>query len=203
MSADGFGTSFAAARMSRMVAVTRAFLLEVAANIDRLAGRPFGVPLVGVEVVDRRFAPQPPDPPGLSVRALPVLATVEGAIDLVPATAADALARYLEGPGGPSAARYVLQAAAKATSPTPETRLSAPSLTPRRLTDFLDGLTAPWLLENLLNVTPDGGRAAARLFPPGTADRLRLLVQASMPICEWALDTRTARMRHHPEHAHD
>jgi hypothetical protein len=196
---EGFGTGCAAARITVLVALTSAWLLQVAANIDRLAGRPYGVPLVGVAVVDRRFAAQPPGPPALALPALPVLATGRAAFDALPERTAQQLAHYLTDVGGPHAARAVLLAAAETTSPQSVVDLSAPSLTLPRLTAFLDGLTIGDLLGHLFaadgDVPParDGGEP---LFPPGTADRLMALVEATMPVWEWEIDHRAARMRH-------
>jgi hypothetical protein len=197
---DGFGTASAAARISVLTALTSAWLLQVAANIDRIAGRPYGVPLVGVAVIDRRLAERPPPPPEWELPALPVLATNPTAFDALPERTAQQLAHYLTDVGGPHAARAVLLAAAETTSPQSVVDLSAPSLTPPRLAGFLDGLTVSALLGHLFAADADGepvvSDGGAPLFPPGTAQRLMGFVGATMPVWEWGIDQRVARMRH-------
>jgi hypothetical protein len=76
------GTSFAAARVSAMVAFARAWLWNVRANVDLALGRPTGVPLVGVFVIDigfmsddRQYSPPAP------WAALPLIGALAGELD--------------------------------------------------------------------------------------------------------------------------
>jgi hypothetical protein len=179
---DVMGTSFAAPRIAAMVAVARAWLLQVAANIDRAAGRPFGVPLVGVAIVDRGFAGEPEYAPPADRAALPVLPAT-GAVGSLPDVAEQLVA--------PGLARVVVESAARATSTA--AGLSAPSLTAERFLAYLDGLTAAQLLSLLGSEAASDGEP---LFAPGTAAKLDTIVKASMPLWQWDSATSTGRMRH-------
>jgi len=183
---DDFGTSFAVARVTAMLALARAWLLQVAANVDRLAGRPFGVPLVGVDVIDRGFAGDPGFDELQDWQALPVLEST------APARALARLEELVAQLHHPSAARSILEAAARETSTG--VGLSAPSLTLGRLEAFLDGLTAE-ALARLLGVQA-GTTGGEPLFEAGTAGRLWVLVRGTMPVWQWDIETRVARMRH-------
>lgn len=180
LSEDGFGTSFAAARMSHMAALCRAWLFEVAANVDRLANRPFGVPQVGVAIVDRGLASMPPAAGELA--ALPMLESAPGALD----DPLDAVAAWLRGWEAVAATRRLLLTAATATTPATAVPLSAPSLTPERLKQFLDGLSLGRLLEIVAPAgQPTAPSSATPLFPGGTADELWILIWYSQPAWGW------------------
>lgn len=203
LSVDGFGTSFAAALMSRMIVWTRAWLLQVLANIDRLSGGQFGVPLVGAMIVDRRFNAEGLEPADFDWAALPVLATQPGAVETLAVDEILALGERVAWPRTHHATRAVVQAAAVATSPETTIPLSAPSLTPQRLAAFLDELSAPALAALLDPSAGRGGRksneVAPPLFPRGTLDRIAKLVTASQPMWEFDIDKRTARKRRRGE----
>jgi len=191
------GTSFAAARMSAMAVVCRGWLFEVAANIDRLSGRAFGVPLVGAAIVDRKLTEVPELPAGEFI-ALPVLASAAGALEQggLDQDAMNALAGALRGWDAVRATRVLLLEAAAATSPRPARPLSAPSLTPERLIQFLDGVSVRRLFELVLRASPPAAASHdAPIFTPGTAERLRIIVWASQPVWGWDIDSRTPRMR--------
>jgi hypothetical protein len=190
LSDDWFGTSFAAARMSRMVALCRAWLFEVAANIDRIAGRAFGVPQVGVAVVDRALTSIPPGNGELA--ALPVL---ESASDALDTRSLEPLAAVLRGWEAVAATRRLVVAAATSTTPTTTTPLSAPSLTPDRLQRFLDELSLDRLTEILGITIPPSQVATPPIFPSGTAQRLWLLIEYAQPAWGWDVDTRTPHVR--------
>jgi hypothetical protein len=187
---DWFGTSFAAARTSAMVAICRAWLFELAANLDRLAGRPFGVPQVGIAFVDRELKTM--QPAALDLAALPVIKSTPGAID----GPHDKLAAALAGWEAVGASRRLLLKAAAATTPTTSVPLSAPSLTPERLKQFLDALSLDRLLEI---VAPTAERTAPAsstpVFPVGTADELWTLMTNSQPRWGWDIDTQTPLLR--------
>ena len=191
LSDDGFGTSFAAARMSQMATLCRAWLFQVAANIDRLAGRPFGVPEVGVAIVDRELATIPPSADELA--ALPVLEAAPGALEQ---RALDGFAAALKGWEAVGATRRLLLAAA--AMPPTDVPLSAPSLTPKRLKQFLDSVSLARLFELVAAAAPPSmAPSDTPLFPAGTADELWLLIWDSQPAWGWDIDTRTPRLRHH------
>jgi hypothetical protein len=192
-----FGTSFAAAGVTRMLVLTRAWLLQVLANIDRVAGRSFGVPLVGAVVIDRHFAPDGLGPPAFGWPALPVIATSSDAFELMTPADASHLGDALAQPVGHRASRAVLLAAAAATTPATPIPLSAPSLTLPRLAEFLDGLTADRLLALVDPAAAPsfGGRAAAKLFPRSTFDELVSLVTSSQPAWEFDVDKQSGRSR--------
>jgi hypothetical protein len=194
-SEDG-GTSFAAARITAMVLATRLWLLQVAANIDRLAGRPFGVPLLGALTIDRNFLGDASPPRDLTLKALPVFGSRDGAFAALSSDVTDTLAATINGPLAHGLSRSIVQHAAAATTP-PGAQLSAPSLTLERLDGFLDGLSARQLLA-LVHPLPsaralgaDDGEAA--IFTPGTSDRMRVVLRTSQPRWEWDIDTKQAR----------
>jgi subtilase family protein len=192
-----WGTSFAAAGVTRMLVLTRAWLLQVLANIDRLAGGRFGVPLVGGVVIDRHFAANGLGPPSFDWPALPVIATSPGELERLTVEEVNRLGSALAWPVGHSASKAVLLAAAAATSPSPEVPLSAPSLTLARLGTFLDSLTGHRLLEI---VDPSGSgptRAggAGPLFPKWTFDQLLSLVTSSQPAWSFDVDKRLGMTR--------
>jgi subtilase family protein len=195
---DGFGTSFAAPRVAYMVAIARAWLLQLAANLNRLAGRPYGVPLIGCAVIDRYF-PKPPEPIQVDWAALPVIASDDDFLRfLVGARSPGQLADVLVGPVGMIASRSLVQKAAQATSPSVTPAMSAPSITLERLLGFLDEMPATTLLDLLALNAPlqETELVMARpIFESGTADRVRVLVEASEPIWEWDISTRTGRVR--------
>jgi subtilase family protein len=197
-STTSIGTSYAAARVSGMVVLTRTWLFQVAANIERLAERPFGVPLVGLVMVDERFAPLAP--PTFNWDALPVLATMADPFPYLSREARQNLAAHLVGSPGVQAARVLVEAAAKATSPEVTGQLSAPSITLERLKTFLDELTGPALLRLLGPSQADSGLPAELpIFSSGSADRMWELMLDSMPIWQWDIETREPRMRHQKE----
>jgi hypothetical protein len=199
MSAAWFGTSFAAARVSRMMVWTRAWLLQVLANIDRFAGGSFGVPLVGAAVVDRHAAPKGLGPPAFGWAALPVIGTQAGALESLSEVERRQLGELLAWPAGHYAARAVLQAAAVETSPRPAIALSAPSLTPARLAVFVDELSAPALLKLVGSANTESGRGddpkPVPLFPRGTLQRVVQLVTSSQPAWEFDVDQAKGRTR--------
>lgn len=185
-----YGTSFAAAAVSNLLVLTRAWLLQVAANCNRLSGLEFGVPLVGIAVLDMEFNGPPLWGPPQDWPALPVLGTIDGALDpFLDASSAPSVATSL-------AARHLLLAAARSTTPTPSPPLSAPSISRARLLEFLDGLGARRLAAILGDTEPPAGGADPPLFAPGTAETLQVMVEGSMPIWEWGVDTDHVRMRH-------
>ncbi|HYN81838.1 MAG TPA: S8 family serine peptidase [Gemmatimonadaceae bacterium] len=192
LSRDGFGTSFAAARMSAMAILCRGWLFQVAANIDRLAGRDFGVPLVGGAVIDRELTSVPSAPAG-AYNALPVLAADPRALEH---SELDAVCSALKGSDAIRVSRVLLLAAAAATSPRPVTPLSAPSLTPERLQQFLDTLSVRRLLEL---AWPHASSAANEtpIFPPGNAIVLQRIIENSEPAWGWNIDTQTPYIRPH------
>jgi subtilase family protein len=182
-----FGTSFAAARVSNMLTISRAWLSQVHANIEHRAGRPFGVPLVGVGIIDRGFGGDPCyDAPERS-GALPVLAAEHGGLDGID----DYEERLLD----PQLARDVVQAAAIVSSSADG--LSAPALTDDGLLAFLDGLTAT----HLRRIAAGDPAAAAvpvgpTVFPPNSAAVLKDVVQRTMPIWSFNIATGARFMRH-------
>lgn len=190
LSDEGFGTSFAAARMSQMVAICRAWLFEVSANVDRLRGLPFGVPQVGVAVVDRGLVTMPPAVGSLA--ALPVLAATTDAFN---GLVLEVLAKALHGWGAIVATKRLILAAASETTPTTAS-LSAPSLTPQRLKEFLDRLTLARLVTILdCDVRSTTSQGSMPIFSSGTADQLWALVRYSQPAWGWDIDTQTPRLR--------
>jgi len=184
-----FGTSFAAARVSNMLTVSRAWLLQVHANIEHRAGRPFGVPLVGVGIIDRGFGGDPrydaPEPWG----ALSVLAAEQGGLD--------GIAEYADRLLDPELARDVVQAAAIASSSAEG--LSAPALTDDSLVAFLDGLTATSLGRIAAGDTAAAAQVGPTVFPPNSAAALKQVVQRTMPIWSFDIATGARSMRHEEE----
>lgn len=181
LSSDGFGTSFSAARLSGMVAVTAAYLATVRANLDQRAGRSFGVPLIGIAIVDRGFAEPRAIPDRLDLGALPVFTATAGAIGGLKPDGLDELVEALSGPTWPLAARSLLLTAAHETSSTPG--LSAPSLSRERLTSWLADCSIQ-RLRRILGLNDTGGPERP-CFDRDTIDRLWSLVEATMPIWQW------------------
>ncbi len=129
-----FGTSFAAARVSNLLAVSRAWLLQVAANLEVRRGDPGGVPLVGVAVIDRNFMEdRPPYDPPMPWQALPMIGLAPAVEELAPLVEIEERLRE------PVSARILLQRAAERTRPAQDT--SAPAISGRALHAFLDGMT--------------------------------------------------------------
>ncbi|MBA3735287.1 MAG: S8 family serine peptidase [Actinobacteria bacterium] len=186
-SENGFGTSFAVVLVSRMATLCRAWLWQLAANIERLAGRPYGVPLMGIAFVDREIAPFAPTPPRL--RALPVLHATSPVLEqpkLQPTADAFKFRPAVD------ITRRLLVAAAAETSPKTATPLSAPSLTPERLQRFLDNLSLARLFEVAGVASEEVSRAEEPLFCAGTANELWTLLENLPVVWAWDVNTRTA-----------
>jgi hypothetical protein len=183
---NDFGTTFAAARVSVMVALARAWLLQVAANVDRRDGRDFGVPLVGIAFIDKGFAGPPKYGPRQPFRALPFIAST--ASSLAP------LEGMIDRLRDPASARVLVEAAARATSTA--AGLSAPSITATRLQRFLDELQPSRLAALLSGETAVERNADDQpLFAPGIAERLLTLASWAMPLWEFDINSSWARMR--------
>lgn len=183
---DDFGTSFAAPRVSFLIGLVRAWLLQVLANVDRSLGQPFGVPLVGVVVVDRGAALLPNrHQGGPEFDALPVLGTSPESLERLPAGVLRQIGEAIAWPAGPALSQQLLvQAVSHPAAARPD--LSAPFADTAAVLSHLDAFTIGDLL-NLLELQPsDGYPLKANVFHPGTAGRLRDLVEASMPI--WCID---------------
>jgi Subtilase family len=182
------GTSFAAARASRFVVLARAWLLQLNANLGRIAAEPFGVPLVGVAVVDKDFYRTPPAYSSpVDWRALPVMrANVDEAGPL------EGLGEQLVQPSSP---RRLVESAARSTSAA--NGASAPSLTADAFLVYLDELTFETLYAVLgLDPSTLSESRSVTIFPPGTGRRLDLMLDISMPIWEWEVPTNANRQRH-------
>lgn len=192
MSDKSQGTSFAAARVTRMLALIRAFLLQIAADLDRRAGRPFGVPLVGFVVLDRGF--DPAAFPRLDWPALPVLVLGDTAWDGIDDHLRGQLAGTLTGSTVPVLARSVLMEAAGRCTP-PGARLSAPALSIEFLVRYLSAMTAADLIALAGDRSVPPAVSGAPLFRPDDVDRLRVLVDNSAPIWLWDIDRRQGSPR--------
>ena len=180
-----FGTSFAAPRVSYLIALVRAWLLQVLANVDRSLGQSFGVPLVGVAVVDRGAALLPSRQRTPEFDALPVLGTDPKGLETLSPGLLQQIGRAMAWPAGPALSKRILL---QAVSPPAIALngLSAPFAHTAAVLSHLDSITIGDLL-SLLDIQPPGGcPLTACIFRPGTAGRLRHLVDASMPI--WCID---------------
>jgi len=187
-----FGTSFSAARASGMVAVTAAVLATLRANLDREAGRPFGVPLIGIAVIDRGFARPELIRPRTSLPALPVLPVANGAFAGTDSGTLDEFAGALGPPTWPTLARRVVTAASIATSPTPN--LSAPAITKPGLVRWLSTIGLGGLHQVLTTgATSIDPASEQALFTAPTIERLWQLVEATMPLWQWDIRTRSAQ----------
>lgn len=192
LSAAGQGTSFAAARVTRMLGLIRAFLLQVVADLDRRAGRPFGVPLVGCVVLDRGF--DPAAFPRLDWPALPVLMLADDAWAGVDEHLRGQLAGALTSPAVPVLTRSVLMEAAGRCTP-PDARLSAPALSIEFLVRYLGAMSAADLIALAGGPPAPEATPGAPLFRPDDVDRLRVLVDNSAPIWLWDIDRREGSPR--------
>jgi hypothetical protein len=173
-----------------MIVWTQAWLLQVVANIDRLAGASFGVPLVGAAIVDRQFREEGLDPPTFDWPALPVVSTRTGALEALMPDDLQNLRKRIASPWTHHMTRVLVETAAATTSPQPAVPLSAPSLARERLIGFLEDLSAPALLQ--MSQKLETGVISTEffedppLFPRGTVQRLIGLVAHANPA--WAFD---------------
>lgn len=186
LSQDWFGTSFAAARISGMVAVTAALLATVRANLDRIRGRDYGVPLVGVAVIDRGFDAPHRVRPRVDLGALPVYGVTHDAFTGTNPALLGELAKALERPTIPSAARVLVQTAAVATSKAVGT--SAPSLTRAQLISWLSRLDVLTLC-GLLGLPVAAAPTGPAMFDTVTVERLWTAVEDTMPLWQWNIVT--------------
>lgn len=180
-----FGTSFAAPKVTFMVALAHAWLLQLAANLHRLDRQPFGVPLVGIGIIDRGFEGPRPYAPPPDWGALPVVDANNAAVGAIRPLAARL--------SDPQLARSLVQAAADETSPA--TGLSAPSIDRERFESYLDSLTAA-AFSRIAGSTDVGEDDGIPLFGVGTASQLGLLLESSMPFWEYDIANGAPRMRH-------
>lgn len=180
-----FGTSFAAPRVSFLVAFVRAWLLQLVANVDRALGFPFGVPLVGVAVIDRAASVLPHrQTDAAELDALPVFGTRQQAFDVLPGETLRSIGQALSWPATAQISRQLLLEATAATGPRPT--LSAPFADLTAVVAYLDNYPLGKLLA-LLKLPAEAGDAVGEaLFPAGTAERLLTVVSVSMPI--WNID---------------
>ena len=175
------GTSFAAARVSGLIAVVRTWLSMLQAN---LIGDGTGVPLPGVFVIDKEFigAPRPYDVPD-PFPAIPLVATRPSAVEAL---------RPLDGRlDTPLASRAVLTAAATTDSPSSP----SPFISEQRLLAWLEHATAPDIAAAIDGTAPPA-HSGEPLFDPGIAVQINRWARGAMAIWEWEIPSARGRMRH-------
>jgi hypothetical protein len=181
------GTSFAAPRVAYMIALCTAWLFQVQANFLRLTQRHFGVPLIGVAIVDLdgevRGDPEPTYP------AMPVFHVAPTSeVELV-----DAMNAHGRWVVGPAEAKNLLLAAADAHGRDPLTNI--PCITHASLMNFVSELDVARLFGILSGIEQTELRAGGSpLFSANTVSALDGYFEETFPRWLWRISDRSSQM---------